>query len=98
MAKYSNDVVYNIKTTLDASGITKLQSELTKLSQQVSNKSFVDKMGLSSSEIAKAQKGITQLQGAISRAFNPKIGTLDLTKFNQILSQEHISLNSISSD
>ena len=55
-------------------------------------------MGLSSSEIAKAQKGITQLQGAISRAFNPKIGTLDLTKFNQILSQEHISLNSISSD
>ena len=55
-------------------------------------------MGLSTSEIAKAQKGIAQLQGAISRAFNPKIGTLDLTKFNQILSQEHISLNSISSD
>ena len=31
MAKYSNQVVYDIKTTLDASGITKLQSELMKV-------------------------------------------------------------------
>ena len=35
MAKYSNQVVYDIKTSLDASGITKLRSELNKLNQEV---------------------------------------------------------------
>ena len=35
MAKYSNVVTYDIKTTLDASGVTKLRSELSKLNQEV---------------------------------------------------------------
>lgn len=36
MAKYSNEVVYNIKTTLDSSGVAKLQNELTQLGQKMS--------------------------------------------------------------
>jgi hypothetical protein len=35
MAKYSNEVVYNIRTTLDTSGVTKLRAELSKLNQEV---------------------------------------------------------------
>jgi archaellum component FlaC len=97
MAKYSNVVSYNIKTTLDSSGITKLQSELTKLSQQVNS---IGKMewGMSSSEIERTTKQINSLQVAIVKCFNPQIGMLDLEKFNNILKTDKILVKDISTE
>lgn len=97
MAKYSNEIVYNVKTNLDASGITKLQSELTKLKQTLES-SGTSKFGLKTSEIQKSIVEVNKLQTAITKAFNPKIGMLDLPKFNKILEQEHISLDKINKD
>ena len=44
ISKYSHTIEYNLKTTLDASGLTKLQSELNGVSlklQQMSNQELI---------------------------------------------------------
>ena len=81
MAKYSSTVEYNIKTTLDTSGITKLRAELNKLNQQVTTIGKTQ-WGLKDNEIQRTVAQVNRLQIAITECFNPKIGLLDLSKFN----------------
>lgn len=99
MAKYSNVVEYSIITDVDTSGVTKLQNELTKLKQSLKNepKSF-NRLGLNPEDIDKSIQKINQLQTALTKAFNAKIGTLDLSKLNASLQQEHSSLQMIARD
>ena len=97
MAKYSNQVTYDIKTTLDASGITKLRSELNKLNQDVATIGK-KQWGLKDSEIQRTVAQVNRLQTAITECFNPKIGMLDLSKFNRTLEQEKALLGTINTD
>ena len=97
MAKYSNQVTYDIKTTLDASGITKLRSELSKLNQDVATIGK-SQWGLKDSEIQRTINQVNRLQRAITECFNPKIGMLDLSKFNKTLEQEKALLGTINAD
>ena len=53
---------------------------------------------MSNDEIKKSIGEINKLQQAITQCFNPKIGTLDLAKFNNVIKQQHISLNQVNSD
>ena len=84
MSKFSNTIEYNLRTTLDASGITQLQGQLASINTQL------DQMGkkklLSSKEVYAAQKDITQLGEALSTSLNPQTGLLDLGKFQKQLS------------
>lgn len=83
ISKYSNTVEYNLKTTLDASGLTKLQSELNSLTmqlQKISNQELI-----SDENKTKSLKTIQTVQKALTQAFNPKLGMLDLTKFQRSL-------------
>jgi hypothetical protein len=99
MAKYSNIVEYNIVTDVDTSGITKLQNELTKLKQSLKfDRDNFSKLGFDSIEIDKSIKKVNQLQRALTAAFNPKIGTLDLGRLNTSLQKEHTSLQMIVKD
>ena len=63
MAKYSNVVQYDIKTTLDASGITKLQSELSKVQNTINSLKGKKglKLGLDIDELEMYRNEIEQL-------------------------------------
>ena len=99
MAKYSSTVEYNVVTNVDTSGIVKLQNELTKLKQSLKfDKSGFDQLGFDDAKIDKSIRKINQLQTAITAAFNPKIGTIDLSKLNASLQREHTSLQMIVKD
>lgn len=99
MAKYSNVVEYNIVTDVDSSGIVKLQNELTKLKQSLKfDKVGFSQLGFDDAKIDKSIKKVNQLQNALTAAFNPKIGTLDLSKLNASLQKEHTSLQMIVKD
>ena len=99
MAKYSNVVEYNIVTDVDTSGIVKLQNELTKLKQSLKfDSSSFAKLGFDDAKIERSIQKVNQLQTAITAAFNPKIGTIDLGKLNASLQKEHTSLQMIVKD
>ena len=99
MAKYSNVVEYNIVTDVDSSGIVKLQNELTKLKQSLKfDKGSFNQLGFDDAKIDKSIRKVNQLQAAITAAFNPKIGTIDLGKLNASLQKEHTSLQMIVKD
>ena len=81
ISKYSHTIEYNLKTTLDASGLTKLQSELNGVSlklQQMSNQELI-----SDKSKTDALKTVTTVQKALTKAFNPKMGMLDLSQFQK---------------
>ena len=90
MAKYSNTVEYQIKTNLDTAGITKLQTELSKLKQSMT--------GLSNTKMfdnTQALKDIDTVQKALQNAFNPKLGMLSTSAFTSELKAAGRSLQDI---
>lgn len=99
MAKYSNEVVYNIKTTLDSSGITKLQNELTALQKRINSTSGRDVFGkgFSEEQVQRYSTAISSLRGAITKCFNPSTGMLNLQKFNKYLSSSTGTLKDLNS-
>lgn len=93
MAKYSNTVEYNIRTTLDNSGIAKLQSELVQLQNRVNT--LGAKGLIPESSMNKTLADIKTVQTALQQAFNPKLGMLNASKFMSSLKAQGASLNSI---
>ena len=79
MAKYSNTVEYNIRTTLDSSGIAKLQSELTQLQNKISTMSA--KGLIEPGAMQKTLADINKIQSALQQAFNPKLGMFNSSTF-----------------
>ena len=84
ISKFSNTIEYNLRTTLDASGITQLQGQLSSINTQLDQMS--KKQLISSKEATQAQRQIKQLGDALSSSLNPQTGLLDLSKFKQQLS------------
>lgn len=81
--KYSNTVEYNISTKLDASGLTKMQAEIQKIElmlQKNANRGL-----LSSGEVEKARTQLENLGTALTKAFDPSLGTLNLEKLQTSL-------------
>ena len=97
MAKYSSSINYKITTSLDASGITKLQAELNKLEREfltLHSQEFV-----TDKQREEALRDIRRIQEALKTAFNPKLGMLntkaltsELTKTGKTLEQTFKSL------
>ena len=88
--KYSNTVEYNIKTSLDSKGLTQLKSELQGLElklQNMGNKGFLDEKTFSD-----ARDQIQGLGRALTDAFNPSLGMLDLSKLNQELKNNDVTI------
>lgn len=83
MSKYSNTIEYNLRTTLDSSGITQLQGQLAGIRIQL------DQMGkqklIDPKEVYAAQGQIEKLGKALSTSLNPQTGLLDLSKFQKQL-------------
>ena len=75
MAKYSNTVEYQIRTQLDASGLTKLQSQIRQVENNL--KVLQQQKLISKQSASEAISTINQVQTALTKAFNPKLGMLD---------------------
>lgn len=87
--KYSNTVEYNIKTSLDSKGLTQLKSELQGLElklQNMGNKGLLDEK-----TFVDARNQIQGLGQALTDAFNPSLGMLDLSKLNQELKNNDVT-------
>lgn len=74
MAKYSNTVEYQIRTTLDSSGIAKLKAELTSLQSLAKNNNAQNIMGFDTATTNKVLSDINKVKTALDQAFNPKLG------------------------
>lgn len=84
MSKFSNSIEFNLRTTLDASGITQLQGQLASINTQLDQ--MASKKLLSQKEVYAAQGDIKKLGDALSSSLNPQTGLLDLSKFQKQLS------------
>lgn len=91
MAKYSNTVEYNIKTTLDNSGIAKLQSQLTQLAAKINTTKNTKLFG----DPTQALKDIDMVSKALQKSFNPKLGMFSNGAFFKELKASGRSLNDI---
>lgn len=90
ISKYSNTVEYNLKTTLDASGISKLQAEIRKTQDALRVLSAQELIGDQSA--TKAIQEIEKLQKALSKSFNSRVGMLDMNKFTAELTKSKTNL------
>ena len=87
--KYSNTIEYNIKTNLDAKGLTQLKSELQGLElklQTMGDKGFLD-----SKTFADARNQLQGLGQALTDAFDPSLGMLNLSALNKELKDNGVS-------
>lgn len=94
IAKYSSTVEYNLKTTLDSSGITKLQQEIKQTELELQRMSSQEL--LSTSQVSKAQTQINALKAALSKSYNGKLGLIDWTKFNSEFTKAKGSVSKLS--
>ena len=91
MSKYSSTISYNIQTTLDASGIAKLQAEIRNVELELQKLASQDL--ISNKAMSDAQSKISQLRTMISSSFNANLGMLDMTKFSKQLQSSKTSLD-----
>lgn len=87
MAKYSSSVEYRIHTTLDNSGIAKLQSEIRQTQQrlkEMQSTGFISKDQLSDSLVQ-----LQRVERAMQKAFNSNLGMLDTRKFSDLISKSN---------
>lgn len=92
-------IKYGINFNVDKTGLNQLKAEL----QQIKNMTVGDLVKLNPSvannavtELEKIKASARQLEGALERSFNPNLGTLNVTKFNQELKK--INVNKIYKD
>lgn len=93
ISKYSNTIEYNLRTTLDRSGLTQLQTELNKVSVQL--KEMQSQRLLDPSQVDSSISTINKFKSALNSSFNSKIGMLDMSKFVGQLQESKVSLNSL---
>lgn len=87
--KYSNSIEYNISTKLDKSGLTQLQTQIKQVEltmQQMANKELI-----SGSKVETARGQLQGLSSALTKAFNPSLGILDLSKFRAELTESKVT-------
>lgn len=93
MAKYSNTVSYNIQTTLDASGIAKLQAEIRNVEAELTRMSASSL--ISDRSYRDATQKISSLRQILNQSFNANLGMLDMSKVTQGLKNANLSLGEL---
>ena len=93
MAKYSSSINYKITTSLDASGISKLQAELNKLEHELTVLSKRDLLG--DQQVGEAINDIKRIENAINKAFSPRLGMMNTATFMKELTAGGRSLSQI---
>lgn len=94
ISKYSSTVEYKLKTTLDSSGISKLQAEIKKTQTEL--KKLSEQNIISDSAMGTAQAQLSKFSKILNQSFNSKIGMLDLSKVNKLMGENALSIGKIS--
>lgn len=89
--KYSNSIEYNISTKLDKSGITQLKNELAQLELKFQN--MGNKNQLFNFDTYRSQ--IQGLGDALTEAFNPSLGIIDMQKFKISLKENQVTADGL---
>ena len=92
MAKYSNTIEYNIKTNLDASGLTRLQTQIQQVEQAFRNMGNMKL--LNSKSVNDAVADLQKLRSMLNSSFNSSLGMFDFKKFSGQLAQSGKTLQS----
>lgn len=89
-----SQIRYGISFNVDKTGLNQLKTEL----QQIKNMTVGDLVKLNPSiannavnELEKIKGSANKLENALEKAFNPNLGTLNVTKFNQELKKLNIN-------
>lgn len=91
ISKFSNTVQYNLKTTLDSSGLTKLQSQIRQTQNELTK---MRSMGLiSDKQVTEAKSQLIGLQTALSKSFNTKLGMMDMSAFQKNLKESGVEIS-----
>ena len=77
ISKYSNTIEYNLRTTLDNTGLSQLQAQLAKTQQQII--SMQSQELLSPNTAKKALDDINKVSTALQKSFNANLGMLDIS-------------------
>ena len=93
MVKYSNTVHYDIKTTLDSSGIAQLQAQIRQVQNELQR--LASQKLISQPAMEDAKDKIQSLRNALETSFNSKLGMLDMTQFSKSLSNAKISIGDL---
>ena len=94
ISKYSHTVEYKLKTTLDSSGISKLQSEIKKTQTEL--KKLSEQNIISDSAMGTAQAQLSKFSKILNQSFNSKLGMLDLSRVNKLMNENALSIGKIS--
>lgn len=95
ISKYSSTIEYKLKTTLDSSGLTKLQSEIKKVQTELRNMTTYSTSVQLNKPVKEAIKDLDKLQTAIARSYNSKLGMLDTTKLKSNFKDLNLNLSSL---
>ena len=95
IAKYTSTIEYQLKTTLDSSGVTKLQNELNQVS--VKMRQLADEDLISATSYQDAVNKLNQFKKILSSSFNTKLGMLDTSALVSGLNKAGLSLKSLQS-
>ena len=89
--KYSNSIEYNISTKFDSSGLTKLTNELAQVELKL------QKLG-NQDQLFKFDEYRNQIHGlgeALTEAFNPSLGMINLQQFNKSLQENQVTADGL---
>ena len=79
----NHQIKLNIVAEANTQGLDKLKAKLQEIKKQSTNVDFTG--DLSQAEIQKSVRAAETLQRALQQAYDPKIGTVNIQKFNKIL-------------
>ena len=95
----NNTIQYNVDFSVNKNGLNQLKTELQSvktIAQQALSGVNTNSLNLADQELRDIINSATHLEGALNRAFNTNLGTLNVSKFNQEL--QKLNLNKIQSD
>ena len=95
ISKFSNTIQYNLKTTLDSSGLTKLQSQIRQTQSELSRLQSLNL--IDDKQVTEAKARLQSLQTALNKSFNTKIGMLDMSAFQKNLAKSGTSIAQLGS-
>lgn len=87
ISKFSNTIEYNLRTTLDSSGITKFQGELTKCISKFSEMKARSEAFGKHLDFSKEIDQIKQLQSALNKSFDVNTGLVNLKTLSSQLTE-----------
>lgn len=96
----ANQIEFKLKTSADLQGVKQLKKELAEVrkyaTEGLTGSTDNSLTGASVSEIQQIIKSANVLESSLQTAFNPKINTVDIEKFNTTISKSGFTIETLS--